>query len=76
MAKKDEPPSPEDQRRIIKSALDEAKESGIAIPAFSAALGLRPKELQDCYEGRGIRDPAKWKMVSIYLEGKYQKRSD
>lgn len=61
-------PTAKEQQDILRPAIDRALGTGIKFQAISANMGLRPAELQDIYEGRGVRDPEKWETVAMYLK--------
>ena len=61
------PPSPEQQRSVVASAMAHAREAGLDEEAVSRALGLDPGELRRVLRGDGESTEEAWDAIRTHL---------
>ena len=60
-------PSPDEQQKVVKSAMEGAGAMDLDEEGVSDTLGIDAKEIQRILRGEGISDPAVWQIIKSHL---------
>lgn len=60
-------PSPDEQQKVVKSAMEGARVMGLDEEAVSDALGIDVEEIQRVLRGEGVSDPAAWQIIKSHM---------
>jgi len=60
-------PSPDEQQKVVKSAMEGARAVGLDEEGVSDALGIDAEEIRRVLGGKGVSDPAVWQIIKSHL---------
>jgi protein-arginine kinase activator protein McsA len=60
-------PSPDEQQKVVASAMESAKETGLDEESISDALGIDVEEIRRVLRGEGVSHPAVWQVIKKHL---------
>ncbi len=60
-------PSPDEQQKVVASAMESAKETGLDEESVSDVLGINVEEIRRVLRGEGVSHPAVWQVIKKHL---------
>ncbi len=60
-------PSPDEQQKVVESAMESARQTGLDEESVSDALGIDAEEILRVLRGEGVLDPAVWQIIKSHL---------
>ena len=60
-------PTPDEQQKIVASAMESARQTGLDEEGVSDALGIEAEEIRRVLKGEGVSDPAVWQIIKSHL---------
>ena len=60
-------PSPDEQQKVVASAMESAKETGLNEESISDVLGIDVEEIRRVLRGKGVSHPAVWQVIKKHL---------
>jgi len=58
--------SPDEQHKVVESAMEGARAIGLDEEGVSDALGINAEEIRRVLRGEGISDPAVWQIIKSH----------
>ncbi|MFZ2146903.1 MAG: hypothetical protein WAV28_06760 [Sedimentisphaerales bacterium] len=60
-------PTPDEQQKVVESAMEGARAVGLDEESVSDALGIDAEEIRRVLRGEGVSDPAVWQIIKSHL---------
>lgn len=60
-------PTPDDQKKVVESAMEGARAIGLDEESIADALGIDAEEIRRILRGEGVLDPAVWQVIKKHL---------
>ncbi len=60
-------PTPDEQQKVVASAMESARKTGLDKEGFSDALGIDVEEIRRVLRREGVSDPAVWQIIRSHL---------
>ena len=60
-------PSPDEQQKVVESAMEGAGAIGLDEEGVSDALGIDAEEIRHVLRGEGVSEPAVWQIIKSHL---------
>jgi len=60
-------PTPDEQQKVVASAMESAKQTGLDEEGVSDTLGIDVEEILRVLRGEGVSDPTVWQVIKKHL---------
>ncbi len=60
-------PTPGEQKKVVESAMDGARATGLDEESVSDSLGIDAEEIRRVLRGEGVSEPAVWQVIKKHL---------
>lgn len=60
-------PTPDEQKKVVESAMEGARAVGLDEESISDALGIDAEEIRRILRGEGVSNPAVWQVIKKHL---------
>ena len=60
-------PTPDEQQKVVASAMEGARAIGLDEEGVSDTLGIDAEEIRRVLRGEGVSDPAVWQIIKSHL---------